>query len=424
MYHNKYIKYKTKNFYLNNNDLCIEQYGGDLRTEQYGGADDNNIVDFIKKSSTNTIKTGLLNLLRNDKYCKKILGEGIMGSVYLTQISNTGTIVVGNKSITVPVVVKSAKNSDEIYFNVIKNILYIYAYRNITMEAIILSYTNDLWYKKKTPHLPLMIGYSACNSKYVNIILTERHGLDTAIKIEKDKINTQDLFHPKAVKNNTSFINTLASLLKYIFSQRKENITLPNGIKCNFAELFDYICISYIHTHNLLQENNIYLTDMHGENIFIHWLGENSYMGNKYIGDTKKITYKIKNKMFQIKTFGFIIKVGDVGSSIVRPKKNVIILGQGNNLEKNYVLLDFMLKKNFLVNNFIFSNKCRIPLYLFEQTVIYKIMNTYPYNNTSWMNGLNEAQTSLLLTPEKLLDFYSEYQVDKIDAKSLVVEEK
>ena len=414
MYYNKYLKYTIKNSNL----------------KQTGGGDTVDVVKFIKNSNIDDIEIKLLDIIKNEKYCVKILGEGNMGSVLIFPVGNTSTIKVGNKSITVPVVVKYAKTHDEIYFDVIENILYIYAYQNITMEALILSYTNKLWYKKKTPHLPFMIGYSACvKDKYISHIVTEKHGLDTNVKIQKNIFDINDLLYP-AMDNSGLFIshiNTLGSLFDYICLQKKgkkEKITLPNGIKCDFVKLFDYICISYIHTHNLLQENNIYMCEIHIENIFIHWLGANSYMGDKHIGDTKNIIYKIKNKKYRIETFGFIIKVGDLGSGIVTPKKNIVILGQGNDMEKNHTLLDTILQKNYLVNYFILHVANFIPRYLLQQSVIQKIVNTYPYNNVSMLNEMNKNQTRDLLTPKKLLDFYSDYQVNEIDDESLVVEEK
>jgi hypothetical protein len=36
---------------------------------------------------------------------------------------------------------------------------------------------------------------------------------------------------------------------------------------------------------------------------------------------------KYKDKIIKIDTFGFILKIGDVGTFIVKPKKNIILIG-------------------------------------------------------------------------------------------------
>ena len=60
---------------------------------------------------------------------------------------------------------------------------------------------------------------------------------------------------------------------------------------------------------------------MHNENIFIHWLNDNYYLDDINIKNTKYIYYKFKNKI--IKIFRFLLKIGDVGYFIVKPKLNI-----------------------------------------------------------------------------------------------------
>ena len=84
------------------------------------------------------------------------------------------------------IVIKKANEEGNFYIKTINKKLYIYGYLNITLEAIILSYFNELWHKKISPHLPFMIGYSSCGSKnnvFVDKIITERHGLSKNIDI-------------------------------------------------------------------------------------------------------------------------------------------------------------------------------------------------------------------------------------------------
>jgi len=145
MYHQKYLKYKIK--YLNT-----------VNIQQLGGHDD--IVAFINESTLDKIKDDLLTKIDNDKYCDVILGKGMMGEVYVPSVDHIMKIKTSsNTIINLPIAIKKANENDEFNIKIINNILYIYAYKNITTEALILSYTNKLWHQKKSPHLPYMIGY-------------------------------------------------------------------------------------------------------------------------------------------------------------------------------------------------------------------------------------------------------------------------
>ena len=66
-------------------------------------------------------------------------------------------------------------------------------------------------------------------------------------------------------------------------------------------------------------------SDMHSENIFIHWLNDNSYYKDKKIKNITEIVYKINKKLYKIKTFGFVIILGDLGMSLIKIRKDVIL---------------------------------------------------------------------------------------------------
>ena len=326
---------------------------------------DTNIVNFINQSNFQTIKYNLLNLIYNQRRCEEILGEGVVGIVYTPQISKFEKISIKNKSIFLPIAVKKAKTSDDIIIELIKKKLYIYSYNNLTIETIILAYINELWYKKISPNVPVMIDYSSCynDKNYVDKIINERYGLDSSIEILLTGLDQASLLYP--YKYGTIFsstLNTLSELLHYIFfSDNEGQVKLPNNYICDICELYDYITISFIHTYNLLIKHNIHVFDIHFNNIFIYWLSDKSYMGDQNIGNIETIIYKINNKMYKIKTFGFLIKIGDFGSSIVLPKKNIVILGHATNIRTNYKFVDELIKYNFGLTQFI-TNARILPI--------------------------------------------------------------
>jgi hypothetical protein len=204
-------------------------------------------------------------------------------------------------------------------------------------------YIHKLWYK--TVHLPLMFAYGTCsNTKIVDKIITLRHGLVKPIEINMTgKIYNDNVLWNNKNKYNEIIKNTIATMKElFIYIHYNKNkdgsIKLPNGQKCNVSEVFDYMCISYLATHELLCKNNIYPSDMHNKNIFIHWLNDNSYYNETNIKNIKEIIYKIDDKYYKIKTFGFVIILGDTGTFIIDLKKDKFIIGHINNIQKNSIL--------------------------------------------------------------------------------------
>ena len=393
------------------------------------GRKDTNIVNFINRSNFQTIKYNLLNLIYNQRRCEEILGEGVMGIVYTPTISKFEEIYIKDEIISLPIAVKKAKNSDDILIELIKKDLYIYSYKNLTIETIILAYVNELWYNKISPNVPLMIDYSSCynDKNYIDKIINEKYGLDSSIEILLTGLDQSYLLHPyKYGSIFSSNLNTLSELLHYIiFSDNDGKVKLPNNIVCDICELYDYITISFIHTYNLLIKHNIHVFDVHFNNIFIYWLSDKSYMGNQNIGDIETIIYKIKNKMYKIKTFGFLIKIGDFGASIVIPKKNIIILGQANNIRTNYKLVDELIKYNFGLTQFI-TNTRILPINYLKNIVLYQILTLHPYNLlTHLMYNMSYSILDKLLSPGELLNYFSMYEIKELknNKTTLIVNE-
>jgi len=113
------------------------------------------LIQFINDSTFDNIKINLLDLMYNNKYCPKVVGEGYIGKVYIPGVSQTEKIVLNSsEEITLPVVIKETKILDgTINFDIFNNKLYISGNDNLTTEALILLYTNELWNNKKKSSL-------------------------------------------------------------------------------------------------------------------------------------------------------------------------------------------------------------------------------------------------------------------------------
>jgi len=377
----------------------------------------NEIINFISKSDKKTIKNKLQNILEYNKFCPVVLGQGAFGKAYIPESKNI-SVNINGKKVYLPVVVKEANdttNEPDINIDIIGNKLYIDGNNNgITGEAIILMYIKQLY--KKTVHLPLILGYGTCLEKTkINKIITIRHGLDKEIEVDlTGKVYGKN-------KKHKSYITTLQDLFNYIyFSKNKDgSVILPNGIKCdNISELYDYICISYLATYHLLTENKIYPQDMNDENIFIHWLDDISYYNYENIKDCKNIIYKVKNKYYKIKTFGFVIILGDCGKFLVEAKKDVIIAGCGH-VDKEMKNPHKMMMNRATNSNIDIILRCYDMLTSNElkTSIAYQILfNLKEYNSqilASMWKLWSIPITKNLSTPELLNFYYKKYGVDK-----------
>jgi len=404
------------------------------------------IVEYLNKAPLSDIQSNLLTIMSNTEYCDTVLGSGMMGEVYVSGVNKKMPVITSSKKrIKMKSVIKTAHTdpsndpSNILEIKIISGVLYVQCYKNITGEAIILSYLNKLWHEKRSPHLPYMIGYSCCNNKdriSVNRIVTERHGLDKKIMFDMDGFSEDTFWHPAKDTNLLynkfdSNLSTLSSLLQYIDLKSDPNnnndgkVILPNNQECDAINLIDSICISYIHTAHLLSKQSITPADMHFNNIFVQWLSKDSYIDDRPIGDVGYIEYKIRDKVLRIKTYGLLIKLGDVGSFIVHPRQDLYVLGQAADLEQNLQrdpdLFNYMTNPEYGVIWFLMNFKFGLPLSIYDRTIVSKILSTYPYNTIAHYKPFPYDAFEHLLSFEDMLDFYKAYYVDMASDKESTV---
>ncbi len=413
-YKDKYIKYKNKYKLIKNN-----------KTDKI-----DEIYNFLTKSKKEDIKDNLLKMINYKDSCPNVLGQGAFGKVYVPKDKT-----YNYNGIDFPIVIKEERIRQEFLknmnLNIINDKLYINGYNIITTELLILSFVRKLWHK--TVHLPLVLSYGTCEKdNLINQIITVKYGLD-----EKEEINLEDKIYllnnilftmiSDETKKFSSYINNVKDLFTYIHykKDKNDNVILPNGIKCNIIELYDYICISYLMTYYLLTKNDIYVFDIYPDNIFIHWLDNNSYYGNKNIKNVKEIIYKIDDKYYKIKTFGFVIILGDLGLSMIKIKDDIILIGNMdmNNLNRNEKKLDKFLTPNHRNIDFMRNTKDQLTTKQYNQTICCEIFNSEPYYSyplsSPYLIGtdisfFNKSKT----TPELLLFFHKKYGVNKYKKSS------
>ena len=418
MYKRKYLKYKLKYTSLKN-----------LQGGTKGNKSINNIIKFIKDAPIETIQLELSKkLFDNETYCDQPTAEGMIGEVIISAVGKTMNVNINKTTILMPVVIKKAHTYVGTFdMKIIDNILYVYSYRDLTGEALILIYITDLWQQGLSPHLPFMIGYGTCgsdNKVIVNKIITERQGLEKKIKININRLDSEPLIYPKPNydpndHNYKTNFATLDDLLEYILMHEKNGtILLPNNISCDVAKLCDYLVISYLHTYTILAKHGITLLDMHTSNIFIHWLNENSYMGEKNINKVRNIIYDLGTGIYlKIETYGLVLKIGDVGASIVHPKDDVYLIGHGVDLEKTHHIVKYLTTYPSLAVYFLCYFKILLPYSIYQKTIISNILSQHPYSELVLV--LDTVSFELLDKMEQPIDIlkkFTKYFTDEADS--------
>lgn len=379
-----------------------------------------NSVKLILSGTHDEIINNLHDLLMNDDTCDAILGSGIAGMVKVSKIGDSYILKYDNKTIEMPIVIKDAIIDRGLIYTKKDSDLFIHNVSGISAEALILYFIRPIIQLKLSPHLPLLLDHSKCVSTDVQPItrlITERHGLKEKISIPYKGFHEMPLWNNNNVDElrYDTFMGTFDDLCIYIniLMTKDYTIKLPNDIVCKISELIDSISLSFLVTYLLLERHNIRLSDMHPQNIFIHWLDENSYLMDEKIGNVKYIFYKINNKIYKIKTFGILMKIGDVGACIVKAKSDVFIAGHCANIDKGYNIIKFLttFEKN---HEFFATYRNCLPSVIIDQLEVNKLFSLYPYNELHWMY-MKYDHVDTLMNSDKMLDIFEKFVVSDID---------
>ena len=119
--------------------------------------------------------------------------------------------------------------------------------------------------------------------------------------------------------------------------------------------------------------------------------------------------------MYKIKTFGILLKIGDVGGGIVQPRKDVYIVGQGINLSKTHQIVIDITNTQTNYQFFMYLN-INISFDMLRKTIGYKIISMSPYNKIVLFMTDRELLKKILSLSE-LLKLFDKYSVNQIDEK-------
>jgi AraC-like DNA-binding protein len=94
-----------------------------------------------------------------------------------------------------------------------------------------------------------------------------------------------------------------------------------------------------------------------------------TYFNDKNIKDLKEIIYKIGNKYYKIKTFGFVLIFGDTGTFIMKIKKDIILIGQAPDIKNDYLKYDRRMRATHNNMDFIKPSSKFLTPRQFKKTI-------------------------------------------------------
>lgn len=353
------------------------------------------LYDLLTKGSLEQIQKDIGKMIQEiGFYCNKVIGEGAFGKVSIPLVPPIISVRIGTEYVPLKIVVKESKNPNANFFVDIiqtsdkskKNSkLILNGDLSLTTEALILFMLSTHWYRGMNIHMPYMIGFGACDKHktyIVTSILTERQGLESYVQLDRSDRpgNLPDmLFRPL---DKTSNMATVGDLIIYCHLHHDEelNCVLPNDQKIYVPELIDSLVIFILHTFDYLWNHfKMTMTDQHLGNIFVHWLNSGSRCGTHKIGKTKHICYEIaKDKFIKVKTNGIIFKIGDTGTCIMNPQKDVFIVGDLPIAENMHIVPKFANRmRMYLFPILSILGECSRKIA--SKTKIYKLFDTNEY---------------------------------------------
>lgn len=392
----------------------------------------------------------------------EIFGEGSFGGVFRPNYSPVMSMTIKNKKIVLNTIVKQIKQPNGLYNIIsqektailkwldsfygkigiqIQNIdipdkIYILASeQNIICELIFLMYVSKLWYESESPHVPFLITPLAHNDIKINSFLLEMNGLPHKFGYNVRKIpeyNIGQIYKLSHVENMYELIGFISNF--YTYDKKSDKYLIPkldfntvtdpdnnnnNAMVLNdttptvdVVELLDSLILSYIITlYQLKTKLKLTVADLHSRNIYISFLKYNNYVGSKTVTDLKTIVYNLKqnNKTYEIPVNDILLKIGDLGLSVICPKSDL------------YIISDTIAKDPITWNRAIFAHKLPyyerllsdlcivLPICILNKTIIKKIYDDV-LSNYSSLEGYDFSYP----TEAEIIDmFFSKFETKK-----------
>lgn len=272
------------------------------------------ILQFIieNQKKTNVLFQFLKDLISNNKFCHHYLTEGAYGIVTVFdprlpikyRFNNGKTLSFKSIAMKTSIIDKYSQLSIKIKDDQIL----IDADEHAIGEALAAMIISSLFFKGITPHITACLGFSHCKNDKDNVNIFYENLIVKLPDINKDFIN-----------NVSNIITNFAEMPRYLKAHGFDGSKRESAI--------DSIIISMLHTLFVLQFNFKFMHfDLYSRNIFIKQFDDEPYFRGLNMKKIKYFVYQLPNDLFlYVPNHGFIIKIGDVGMSLLSIIDKIII---------------------------------------------------------------------------------------------------
>jgi hypothetical protein len=412
-----------------------------------------NIINYIKGASIDDLKNLPILMKLLVEFCVDTVGEGSHGIVKKMKYGSNMNVRVKDTTVGLKTVIKMYKHfgnyssidytqkiyDDEIkkykinntdyqklkQIKIPKKMLILYGSYHPIYEVVGLMYLSKMWYDGISPHVPFLIMPMTCDDKQIiDSIVLDMNGLDEQITIKNRNHYEGSYEHHQS----ESYLENVQKFTTYILN----NFTVKNNmISCKLpnvrntivdvVDLIDTLTLSFMISYeHVWREIKLVLTDQYANNVFLKWLHTGAYMGKRDISMVENIIYKIDGKVYGIKTNGVVLKIGDIGSSIIKPRDDltiVIDLAGDHAVQKSMYIEQIPCYMAFIKDLYD-----KLPPIIAKRTILHQIINSKDFENYSLDTGVvMDSPTA----GEIIHEYFSKYLSDqtiKVDEKTIIVE--
>jgi len=420
-----------------------------------------NIMSIIKQSPKDQLIDNLKSAMhRYLKAATDIFGEGYFGRVTRPNYSPKMDVEVKDKTIKINTVLKQFKrpalNIELLTYNQesLNDSIKIF-YENDKMqkdlsnivihstmsglifddhmmgEMIILMYISKLWYESITPHVPYLLTPLSQDSNEINALLLEMNGLPALYTYHKRLLDHN--IYGRGGRYFSSHLENVFELLcfinnNYTYDEKNDIYLIPRlqfdidkdkQLKIrdmtptlDVVKLIDSIFLSFLITlHQLHTTLNLTLSDQKLDNVFLAFLEYDLHVGKRSLKNIKHIRYDMKSKSYTIPVYDIILKIGDVGSGVMKIRDDLILAGDicvqdcaGNDVHKIFFIdrLPTYLTFMIMMNN-------GLSIDIGSRLINYRILNSDKFKRVTLYEGVDLTfPTAIQLIEEYFKDYLTD----------------
>lgn len=413
------------------------------------------IMTLIEKTDKSEL-IDALNLSMSHFYeiANKLFGEGYFGQVIRPTYSPKMEVIVKDTEVILNTVVKIFKRPGKnmMLLDIDQNIIdtslkYFYENSSIKIpkivvpknlsvlafddhllgEIIILMYLSKLWYESITPHVPYLLMPMAYDRREIDSALLEMNGIPARYFYKMRGI-VPDIYGQDIASSHLENMNGLVSFIinHAVFDNEKDTYLIPKlefevddnkSLKLrdstpsiDIVKLLDTLVLSYlISLHHLKFKLGLILSDQRLDNIFLAYPQFGLHAGKRDLQNIKKIRYDLKSesKSYEVDIYGPILKIGDVGSGVMKIRDDLILASDLIIDKDNYYLHKiFIIDKLPTYLTFLTQLNDNLPMDMRIRLINNRILNSEKFRNFSIREGVDFSYPSEL---ELVEEYYQDY---------------